>query len=129
VPLVWGGAADDVLQAIEGPTEAAGAICSAGEGPYRAGAFIRLPASHRSPAVGGVGSQSALGHRFMVPVGRSGWVADAGAGHGLPYAGIAGLAAVPQWPSRNRIGRTGVGADCQIRQSGPPALADAVAVG
>jgi putative transposase len=43
VPLVWGGAADDVLQAIQRLTEAAGAICSAGEGAYRAGAFIRLP--------------------------------------------------------------------------------------
>ncbi len=102
MPLVWGGAADDVLQAIQGPTEAAGAICSAGEGPYRAGAFILLPDGGE-------------------PVGPE----QEYSAEGVPTQG---LAAVQQRPGRNIVDHTEAGADYQSRQSGPRALAVVVAV-
>ena len=78
----------------------------------------RPPATSRSLAVEGTGTESALGNRLVPRLGRPGQLGEPGGGHRLPHARAAGLAPVTHGPCDDGQCCAGASADRSVRHAG-----------
>jgi len=88
----------------------------------------RIPAAGQIPALGGAGSERALGDGSVPGMGGAGWLGHAGAGHRLRDARTAGLASVPVGQLQDRRGGAGASSDCLVRKAGPGSRAVPAAI-